>query len=110
MILIIIFSIVFVLCLITQISIITVYGTFIKKNDIELFMDLDLNDISLNIYDNSMISVRNGSYISKLPFPILAKYQISGYGIVPYFSELHRQINHYYKRLNQLNREQNANR
>lgn len=74
------------------------YGFVISKEMSNLFMNLNPSTMSLNQYDSSILNLGFGPnfYVSKVPFSIICKYQISDVGVVPRFSKLHYKIEKYY--------------
>ena len=71
-----------------------VYGGFVSKQITDVYMNLDENKLRLNQFNPSILSTN--CYISNVPFSLFSKYYISGLGIIPRWSKLHKRVNEYF--------------
>lgn len=96
------FIIVLLICLgVIEVVTLVVMGSYISERNSKRFMDLKQSEYSLNMFNNRLLSVDADGYehtfISNVPFQIVSKYYIDGYGCVPRWSKLHKKIVEYYK-------------
>jgi hypothetical protein len=81
-----------------------VYGGFISKEDINFYMNLDERNITINPWDNEILSLLYCNpprpiklhYIDYTPYSLFSKYNINEIGLVPRWSKLHKKISKYY--------------
>lgn len=90
------YIIVFLLILINEISILIIYGGFVSKQVIDVYMNLDERKLRINKFDERILESNYYFYISTLPFSLFSRYYISGLGVVPIWSKLHSRINYYF--------------
>lgn len=84
--------------IVIELSTYIVYGGYLNKEEGSKYLYLDRDKMYLNMFSSSIIMIEGSSKsINTLPFTFTAKYYISGEGIVPRWSKLHRRINEYYK-------------
>ena len=82
------------LCL--ELTTILVYGGFVNKYLYTyLINDIKKENIRLSTFNHKTLVLGN-FYVHYLPFSLLAKYYVAGFGIVFRFSKLHKKINEYY--------------
>lgn len=89
-----------------DITALCVYGPVYKNSD------FNLDKYHLNGYCKSILSNNNdfnAPYISNVPFALLFRYYISGYGIVPRWSTLHKKIKNKFKELKSIQHEYRGN-
>lgn len=74
-----------------------VYGSFVSSVIQSKYMDLKEDEYYLNSLAPKILMLKSHrGFISTLPFSIFSKYYISGVGVVPRWSKLHKQIEKYY--------------
>lgn len=71
-----------------------IYGGFVSKQIIDVYMNLDESKLRLNQFNPSILSTN--CYITSVPFSVFSKYHIEGMGTVPRWSKLHKRINEYF--------------
>ena len=91
---------VFIVSIVFELATFCVYGSFIPDKLVNEALDTHLSKgISVNPYDNSIVTIGELPYISKVPNGILGSYYIDDVGRISRFSSGHKRIDSIYKNL-----------
>lgn len=93
-------SVIFILSIVSELSTFCVYGSFIPDKLVNEALDKHLSKgISVNPYDNSIVTIGDLPYISKVTVGILGSYYIDDVGRISRFSSGHKRIDSIYKNI-----------
>lgn len=86
-----------------ELSLFSVYGSFVKEKDVKEYLDKRYDNFQLNFFNKDIISFRkpwDGKFIDKhVPLSFLSKYYIQDMGRVWRWSEGHRRIEKLFEEL-----------